>query len=339
MADLHAGHTPMIHVEALNKHFTVTQRESGTWAAIRSAFVPRKNTIRAVDNLSFDIQHGELVGYLGPNGAGKSTTIKMLTGLLVPTSGVIEVNGFVPWRERTRYVATIGAVFGQRTTLWWDLPVIDSLNLLRHVYRIPEALFNHNLAEFRRILELDEFITSPVRSLSLGQRMRADLAAAMLHNPALLFLDEPTIGLDVVAKERIRHFIRHINRERGVTILLTTHDLQDVEKLCDRVMIIDHGKLLFDGALFDLLDRFGAKRELVVDVAEPYPTLSVEGAELVDYDGVRATFQFERTKVTASELIGRISAAYRIQDLSVREPEIESTIRRIYQERLLEQAQ
>jgi ABC-2 type transport system ATP-binding protein len=262
----------------------------------------------------------------------------MLTGLLVPSGGEIEINGFVPWRERSRYVATIGAVFGQRTTLWWDLPVIDSLNLLRHVYRIPQTLFQHNLADFRRILELDEFIQSPVRSLSLGQRMRADLCAAMLHDPVLLFLDEPTIGLDVVAKERIRQFIRHINRERGATVLLTTHDLQDVEKLCDRVMIIDHGRLLFDGALTDLLTRFGAKRELVVDVAENYPTLHVEGAELVDYDGVRATFQFDRATVTASELIGRISAQYRIQDLSVREPEIESTIRRIYQERLLEKA-
>lgn len=329
---------PAIRVEHLCKHFTVAERASGFVGTLRNAVVRRSKTIRAVDDLSFTIQRGELVGYLGPNGAGKSTTIKMLTGLLVPTSGEIVINNFVPWRERSRYVATIGAVFGQRTTLWWDLPVFDSLNLLRHVYRIPATLFQHNLAEFRRILELDEFITSPVRSLSLGQRMRADLCAAMLHDPALLYLDEPTIGLDVVAKERIREFIRHINRERGATILLTTHDLQDVEKLCDRVMIIDHGRLLFDGALNDLLTRFGAKRELVVDMAEYYPALSVEGAEVVEVDGLRATFQFDRSSVTASELIGRISAKYRIQDLSVREPEIENTIRRIYQERLLEQA-
>jgi ABC-2 type transport system ATP-binding protein len=328
---------PIIRVEKLCKHFTVAKRASGMIAALRNAVVRSTTLIRAVDDLTFEIQRGELVGYLGPNGAGKSTTIKMLTGLLVPTRGEIEINGFVPWRERSRYVATIGAVFGQRTTLWWDLPVIDSLNLLRHVYRIPEAQFQHNLGEFRRILELDEFITSPVRSLSLGQRMRADLCAAMLHDPDLLYLDEPTIGLDVVAKERIRDFIRHINRERGATILLTTHDLQDVEKLCDRVMIIDHGRLLFDGALADLLTRFGAKRELVVDMAEHYPSLTIEGAELTEYDGLRATFQFDRATVTASDLIGRISAQYRIQDLSVREPEIENTIRRIYQDRLLEQ--
>lgn len=328
---------PIIHVSNLNKHFSVAQRAGGIMDALRNSVIRETTTVRAVDNLSFDIQAGKLVGYLGPNGAGKSTTIKMLTGLLVPSSGEIEVNGFIPWQERSRYVATIGAVFGQRTTLWWDLPVIDSLNLLRHVYRIPDSLFQHNLAEFRRILELDEFITSPVRSLSLGQRMRADLCAAMLHDPVLLFLDEPTIGLDVVAKERIRQFILHINRERGATILLTTHDLQDVEKLCDRVMIIDHGRLLFDGPLTDLLTRFGAKRELVVDLADAYPSLDVEGAELVEYSGLRATFQFDRATVSASELIGRISTNYRIQDLSVREPEIESTIRRIYQERLLEQ--
>jgi ABC-2 type transport system ATP-binding protein len=327
---------PIIHVNKLSKHFSVAQRAGGMMDALRNSVIRRTTTIRAVDDLTFDIQPGELVGYLGPNGAGKSTTIKMLTGLLVPTHGELRVNGFVPWQERSRYVATIGAVFGQRTTLWWDLPVIDSLNLLQHVYRIPDSLFQHNLLEFRRILELDEFITSPVRSLSLGQRMRADLCAAMLHDPALLFLDEPTIGLDVVAKEHIRQFIRHINRERGATILLTTHDLQDVEKLCDRVMIIDHGHLLYDGALTELLTRFGAKRELVVDLAEVYPALRIEGAELVEQSGLRATFQFDRATVSASELIGRISAQYRIQDLSVREPEIESTIRRIYQERLLE---
>ncbi len=331
-----AARGPIIHVAHLNKHFTVAKRAGGFFGALRNSVVRQTTTVRAVSDLTFDIQPGELVGYLGPNGAGKSTTIKMLTGLLVPTSGEITINGFVPWRERTRYVATIGAVFGQRTTLWWDLPVIDSLNLLRHVYRIPPARFAHNLQEFRHILELDEFINSPVRALSLGQRMRADLCAAMLHDPVLLYLDEPTIGLDVVAKDRIRTFIQHINRARGATILLTTHDLQDVEKLCDRVMIIDHGRLLFDGALHDLLARFGAKRELVVELAERYDTVQVTGAELSEFDGLRATFQFDRSRVTASELIGRISAAYRIQDLSVREPEIESTIRRIYQERLLE---
>ena len=328
----------MIEVTNLYKHFTLKQRRTGLLGTLRGLVTADRSTVRAVDDITFTVKQGELVGYLGPNGAGKSTTIKMLTGLLVPSGGSIQVGGFLPWRDRERYVATIGAVFGQRTTLWWDLPVADSLNLLQHVYRIPSARFQSNLNEFRRILELDEFMNSPVRSLSLGQRMRADLAAAMLHDPALLFLDEPTIGLDVVAKERMREFIRHINRARGTTILLTTHDLQDVEKLCERVMIIDHGKLLFDGILAHLLDRFGGKRELVVDFAEAYPSLQVEGATLIAHEGIRATFQFERNVITASELIGRISTHYRIQDLSVREPEIDATVRRIYQERLLEQS-
>ncbi len=327
----------MIRVAHLSKHFHVAGRTQGFWGTLRSAVVRPTHLVRAVDDISFELAPGELVGYLGPNGAGKSTTIKMLTGLLVPTGGDIVCNGFVPWRDRTRYVATIGAVFGQRTTLWWDLPVIDSLNLLRHVYRVPRPRFEANLAAFRRILELDEFIQSPVRSLSLGQRMRADLAAAMLHDPALLFLDEPTIGLDVVAKERIREFIRHIHREQGATVLLTTHDLQDVEKLCERVLIIDHGRVLFDGGLPHLLARFGAKRQLVVDFAEPVISPEVEGATLVAHEGLRATYEFERASLSASELIGRISRQYRVQDLSVREPEIETTIRRIYQERLLDE--
>ena len=328
----------MITVENLQKYFQVGKHRRGLWGAVRNLVSSDYNTVRAVDGISFTVQAGELVGYLGPNGAGKSTTIKMLTGLLVPSGGELRVNGYVPWRERERYVAGIGAVFGQRTTLWWDLPVIESLELLQFIYRIPLDRFRQNLQDFRTLLELDEFLHSPVRSLSLGQRMRADLCAAMLHDPALLFLDEPTIGLDVVAKERMRHFIAHINQARGTTILLTTHDLADVEKLCNRVMIIDHGHLLYDGKLEQLQERFGGKRELVVDLAEAYADVSVAGADIVQHQDLRVTYQFARQEVTASELIGRLSARFRIRDLSVREPEIEATIRRIYEERLLDQA-
>jgi ABC-2 type transport system ATP-binding protein len=277
-----------------------------------------------------------LVGYLGPNGAGKSTTIKMLAGLLVPSEGELWVNGRLPWRERQAHVARIGAVFGQRTTLWWDLPVIESLDLLQYIYRIPHDRFRQNLSEFRALLELDPFLHTPVRSLSLGQRMRADICAALLHDPDLLFLDEPTIGLDVVAKERIRQFILHINQQRGTTVILTTHDLSDVEKLCERVMIIDQGRLLFDGRLDTLRDRFGGKRELVVDLAEDYPSVVVDGAQVIEREGQRVVYHFARGAITASELIGRLSACYRIRDLSVREPDIEATVRRIYEERLLE---
>jgi ABC-2 type transport system ATP-binding protein len=326
----------MIRVTNLQKHFHVNRHHRGFFGVVRNLVERDYTVVRAVDGVNFQIQPGELVGYLGPNGAGKSTTIKMLTGLLVPSGGEVEVSGYVPWRQRELYVGKIGAVFGQRTTLWWDLPVIESLELLRHIYQVPEMRFRHNLAEFCELLEMDPFLATPVRSLSLGQRMRADLCAAMLHEPEIIFLDEPTIGLDVVAKERIRQFIVHVNHSRGATILLTTHDLQDVEKLCNRVMIIDQGRLLFDGPLHTLLDRFGAKRQLVVDFAENYPHPVVDGARLVEQQEVRVTYEFDRASISASDLIGRLSGLYRVRDLSVREPAIEDTIRRIYEERLLD---
>ena len=326
----------IINVTDLTKVFMLQKHYRGFGGSLRGLISRQSTEIRAVDGVTFSIDKGECVGYIGPNGAGKSTTIKMLTGLLVPTGGIINVNGFLPWRERTKFVAKIGVVFGQRTTLWWDLPVIESLDLLKHIYRIPPDRYKSNLDLFRGMLELDNFLDTPVRALSLGQRMRADLCAAMLHNPDLLFLDEPTIGLDVVAKERIRQFIRQINQTTHTTILLTTHDLSDVEKLCERVLIIDKGYLLYDGDLDALQKRFGGKRKLFVDFAENYPEIDDLGVEILERDGNRAVLAFERDKISASELIGKISQRYRIRDLSVKEPEIENTIRRIYEERLLE---
>lgn len=325
----------IITVKNLRKEFKVSKHYRGMLGTLRNLTTREFTLVKAVDNIDFTVARGELVGYLGPNGAGKSTTIKMLTGLLTPTGGEVVVNGRVPHQQRRLYVQRIGAVFGQRTTLWWDLPVIESLELLRHIYRIPPDRYRQNLHEFTSLLEMEPFLNTPVRSLSLGQRMRADICAALLHDPDLLFLDEPTIGLDVVAKERIREFVRHINSARGVTILLTTHDMADVERLCSRVMIIDHGRLLYDGRLQTLQDRFGGKRELVVDFAEPYPEMAVPGATLTQYHDLRATYEFERQTISASELIGQLSSQYRIRDLSVREPDIESTVRRIYQEGLL----
>ena len=325
----------IIQVKDLRKHFKQSLYHRGRWAALRNLFNRRYRLVRAVDGISFDIQKGELIGYLGPNGAGKSTTIKMLSGLLVPTSGELRVQDHIPWKERQTYVAKIGAVFGQRTTLWWDLPVIESLDLIQYMYRIPARRFERNLNEFRAMLDLDPFLHTPVRSLSLGQRMRADICAALLHDPQLLFLDEPTIGLDVVAKERIRQFILHINRERGVTVILTTHDLSDIEKLCERVMIIDRGKLLYDDELGKLRERFGGKRQLIVEFSEVYPDASIEGAVIASSQAQQVIYEFERETITASELIGRISDRFRIRDLEVREPDIESTIRRIYEQRLL----
>ena len=331
----HGPLSPIIVVSGLQKHFRVFRHHRGMAGALRNLVSRDYRLIRAVDDISFEVQPGELIGYLGPNGAGKSTTIKMLAGLLVPSAGELRVNGRVPWRERQAHVATIGAVFGQRTTLWWDLPVIESLDLLQYIYRIPHNRYLENLTEFRALLELDAFLDTPVRSLSLGQRMRSDLCAALLHDPILLFLDEPTIGLDVVAKERIRQFILHINRQRGTTVVLTTHDLSDVEKLCERVMIIDRGRLLFDGELATLRSRFGGQRELVVDFAEAYEDVAVEGARIVQRTGLRVVYQFQPGAVTASELIGRVLARYPIHDLAVREPDIEDTVRRIYEEQLL----
>ena len=326
----------IIAVHDLYKHFKVARHRRGTLGAIRNLFSTEYSLVRAVDGISFEICQGELVGYIGPNGAGKSTTLKMLTGLLAPTRGQLLVNGYMPWRERRQYVGKIGAVFGQRTTLWWDLPVIESLEMLKHIYKISPNRFENNLYEFRKLLELDEFLNTPVRSLSLGQRMRADLCAALLHDPPILFLDEPTIGLDVVAKERIRQFILRINQNHGITIILTTHDLSDVEKLCERVMIIDKGRLLFDGSLTSLRQRFSGARQLTVDFAEDYPDVNVPGAEISSRDGKRVTYQFDRLSLSASELIARVSSRFRIIDLQVREPEIEDTVRRIYEERLLE---
>jgi len=327
----------MIRVTDLHKEFRVYRHHRGALGSLRNLVSREYRTVHAVDGVTFHVGRGELVGYLGPNGAGKSTTIKMLTGILVPTSGEVKVGSWIPWQDRTRYVAHIGVVFGQRTTLWWDLPVIESLDLLRYIYRIPAERYRHNLDHFCELLELENFLHTPVRSLSLGQRMRADLAASLLHDPTVVFLDEPTIGLDVVAKERIRTFIQQINQDQGTTIILTTHDLGDVARLCQRVMIIDHGQLLFDGPLDDLVARFGGERELLVDLAEHYPEVSVAGARVVEQDGRRVTLRFSRRELSASELIARVSSRYRIRDLSVREPEIEETVRRIYEERLLDQ--
>ncbi len=325
----------IIEVEDLHKHFKVHKHHRGTLGAVHNLLSREFTTVRAVDGVSFQIAEGELIGYLGPNGAGKSTTIKMLTGILVPTSGRLVVDERVPWRQRAEHVLHIGVVFGQRTSLWWDLPVIESFDLLRHIYRIPPDRYRQNLSAFDDLLELGPFLNTPVRSLSLGQRMRADLAAAFLHDPKLVFLDEPTIGLDVVAKERIRSFIRGVNRERGTTVILTTHDLGDVEKLCQRVLMIDRGHIIFNGVLGELRERFGGQRVLVVDFAEDYADVRVGTADLIGRQNNRAFYRFDRSKISASELIGHIAARYRVRDLGIQEQEIEEIVRKVYEGDLL----
>src|SRR5579859_7349850 len=260
----------MIEADGLSKSFRIARRRPGLLGGLRSVVNPQVRVVEAVQNLSLSIQRGEMIGLIGPNGAGKSTTIKMLTGILVPSRGRVSVAGFNPMRQRRELARRIGVVFGQRSQLWWDLPLIDSLRLLRHLYRVPEKRHAANLDRLRAMLDLDPFLDTPVRQLSLGQRMRGDLAAAMLHEPELLYLDEPTIGLDVVAKARIREFLLAINAERSVTVLLTTHDMDDVETLCPRMVIIDHGRKLYDGSVSNIRERFGGERTLiaVLDPAE-----------------------------------------------------------------------
>jgi ABC-2 type transport system ATP-binding protein len=325
----------IIKVRHLFKFFQVMRRRSGLRGAVLNLFAPAYREVRAVEDITFSLQAGELVGYLGPNGAGKSTTIKILTGLLVPTSGDVTVNGMVPWTQREKYVREIGAVFGNRTTLWWDLPVIDSLELLQSMYRIPRERFQTSLKEFSRLLDMESFMHTPARSLSLGQRMRADLCAALLHEPRLIFLDEPTIGLDVVAKEHIRQFIQHVNRQRGVTVLLTTHDLSDVERLCEHILIIDHGRLLYDGRLESLNQRFESNWSLQVDFEEEYPDVTLPGLPAPQRNGRQAIYAFDHRVTASAELIQALLARFKIADLEVRRPQLEETIRRIYEQKLL----
>lgn len=321
----------MISVEHLTKDYRRVKRREGFLGGLRTLFSAEYQTTRAVDDISFHVNEGELVGYIGPNGAGKSTSIKMLCGILVPTSGNIRVNGLVPHKNRMENARQIGAVFGQKTQLWWDVPVIESLRLFRDMYKVSETRFKRNLELFNELLDLNEFQSTPVRQLSLGQRLRADLAAALLHNPRLLFLDEPMIGVDVVVKERMRAFIKEINHDQKVTILLTTHDMTDIEKVCSRIMIIDHGHIVYDGNIEQMREQYGTQRTLVVLFEEEVPEFAVPRATLTKTEGRKKWFTFNRLETNPSTLIAYVSARYPILDLAVEEPEIEAIVRRIYQ--------
>jgi ABC-2 type transport system ATP-binding protein len=311
----------LIEARGLSRSFVV-RRKAGR-------FRRTTDTVAAVRDLTFSVEAGEMVGYIGPNGAGKSTTIKMLTGILVPTAGDLRVAGVEPSRHRTELARRIGVVFGQRTTLWWDLPLRDSFTLLQKIYRTDAARHRANLQEFLELLDLGDLLDTPVRQLSLGQRMRGDIAAALLHDPEILYLDEPTIGLDVVSKGRLREFLRELNARRGTTLLLTTHDLQDIEALCDRVLVIDHGTRVFDGTLADLHREGGSRRTLVVDLVDEAPPITVPGAEVLRVDGPRQWLAFP-ADVSAAPVVAAVTAAYDVADLSLREPEIEDVIREVY---------
>jgi len=332
-----------IEVKNLRKEFRVFKHREGVWGAFKDLFRREYHTLTAVDGISFRIEKGEFVGYIGPNGAGKSTTIKMMTGILVPASGEIIANGYRPYEDRTRYTKTIGVVFGQRTQLWWDIAVIESFKLLRRIYDVPEAEYRTRLAFFCELLGLDEFLHSPVRKLSLGQRMRCEMAAALLHNPSIVFLDEPTIGLDLVAKDRIRGFLKDINRELDTTILLTTHDLSDIEELCRRVIIIDRGKLLYDGSLDTLRHRLGRYNLINIHLEDRKHRVKLDqmlgegnGIQWDHADDLTYTIRYDREQVSSAEIIRRIVNEVPIHDIYIEAEPIEDIIKIIYSRGLVE---
>ena len=311
----------IIQTSLLRKDFTV-RKKAGRFRRTR-------DTVSAVDGVTLSVAEGEMLGYIGPNGAGKSTTLKMMTGVLTPSGGSVSVCGLTPVPQRIQLARRIGVVFGQRSQLWWDLPLAESFTLLRHVYRVPAADHAARLAYCRSLLDLDSFVDTPVRQLSLGQRMRGELTAALLHGPKVLFLDEPTIGLDVLSKQAVRGFLAEVSARGDTTVVLTTHDLADIEKLCRRLVVIDHGRVVHDGTLEELHAAFRSKRRVVADLDAPWPDdLTLPGAAVESVEGQRVTLTLEGA--TAGEVVARLAQAVPLRDLSVREPEIEDVVARLY---------
>lgn len=331
----------MILAKNLSKHFKTLQKPSGFWGAVKGLFSRKYTLKKAVDEISFHIKEGEMVGYIGANGAGKSTTIKMMTGILTPTSGECIVGGLVPYQSRQKNAQQIGVVFGQKTQLWWDLPLSETFTILREIYQVPEKDFQERFAFLDEVLGLSEFLSSPVRTLSLGQRMRADLASSLLHNPKVLFLDEPTIGLDLVVKERILAAIKEINRKFKTTLILTTHDMADIEELCSRIIIIDRGKIMFDGSLDRIKEQYGYNRILKMEARitqgfQDFPIASnldipqksidqwvEEGSLLV---------RFDRRKTSATDILGLLMKPFAVQDISIQETPIEEIVKDLYRQ-------
>ena len=325
--------TVMIEARAVSKRFRQHKRFAGFLGALKTLVTAEYTEVTAVEDVSFSIAAGEAVGYLGPNGAGKSTMIKMMTGILVPTSGDVTVLGRTPHEKRLEIARQIGVVFGQRSQLWWDLPLADSFELHRRIYDIPEARYRDNLKRFSELLDLTSFLDRAVRQLSLGQRMRAEIVMALLHDPKVLFLDEPTIGLDVVAKDAVRKFLAEVNRERGVTIILTTHDLQDIETICPRLIMVDHAKLIFDGELKRLRSALGSSRRLTLEFgADPGPLPLTTATQTAD-EGLRKHYLIDREDVSLVDVLGEVGNGRDLKDIAVEEPNIEEVIRTFYQRR------
>jgi len=324
-------HMNVIKVKQLSKVFKIPKKEPGFGGAVKGLFNPKFEDKTAVDQISFQVDAGEIVGYIGVNGAGKSTTIKMLTGVLMPTSGSVKVLGRDPHKQRVDNARDIGVVFGQRTQLWWDLALIESLNLIAKIYSVHPVKYRLMLDQFTETLELDELLKVPVRNMSLGQKMRSELAAALIHEPKVVYLDEPTIGLDLIVKERIRDFIKEQCIAKGMTVMLTTHDLGDIEELCQRVIIIDDGRIIYDGPIATIKKQFGKYREITFETLGAANSLSLPGgAEILSKDDRKVQIRFDRTLSTASKVAGSIMSQIEVTDFSLSEPDLGGIVKQIY---------
>ena len=305
----------IIEVKNIKRYYKIAKKEKGLWASLKGLFNRKYEIKKAVDDISFDIKKGEITGFIGKNGAGKSTTIKMLSGILYPDEGTVKIDGYIPYKQRKQYVKNIGVVFGQKSQLHWDLPLIESFELMKYIYKIPKKVYEKNLEKFVELLDMKDFINQPVRQLSLGQRMRGDIVAALLHSPKLVFLDEPTIGLDVVAKEKIREFIKYMNQNEQTTIIFTTHDMQDIEKVCDRLIIIDQGKKVYDGTIAEIKNKYS----------------NIKNIEVMYEDGSKEIKTFDINEVPMNQVMEKLFAEEDIKDISICEPEIDGIIRDIYE--------
>ena len=323
---------PQIRLESVSKRYVIAEREAGFCGALRGLVQRKTRIVQAVDDISFSLEPGELAGYIGPNGAGKSTTIKLMSGILCPDSGVIEIMGRTPWKQRREHVARIGVVFGQKSQLWWDTPAIDSFELLRDIYKVPQSDYKRRLSELTERLDAGSILKTPVRQMSLGQRMKCELIASLLHGPEILFLDEPTIGLDAVTRIAVRDFLTELNRREGVTMILTTHDMDDIEALCSRVLVIGHGKLLFDGGMDSLRKTYAPNRLLKIRLGADMTVSSIEGSESVKQNGRDVVIAFRPEKISAQEMIARAAQRLQISDLTVESPDVEQMIADMYRE-------
>ena len=319
----------IIHIKNLCKTYKTHKREPGVWNALKSLFHREHKIIHALNNVSFDINKGEIVGFIGPNGAGKSTTIKAMSGILYPTSGTVEALGFTPWQDRVKFVQHIGVVFGQKTSLHWDLPAIDTYYLNKVLYEIPDKEFSQRLKRMAKILDVEEVIKKPVRDLSLGERMKCEIISALLHNPSLVFLDEPTIGLDIVAKDRFREFILDINRTQGTTFIVTTHDMQDIERLCKRIIVINHGRIVYDGDIANVKAEFHCKH-IEVKLNSKGMKFKLKGCNVIDQSDFDIKLELNVKEAPVKKLIDHLVTEYDVADIIVGDPPIEEIIQKVF---------